>query len=56
MEMSEGRRCNEGVAFFLVAEPPRVLTPPNQVYQVISNNLALLHCASFGSPIPTITW
>lgn len=42
--------------FPFVAEPPRVLTPPNLVYQVISNNLALLHCASFGSPIPTITW
>ncbi|XP_075886408.1 neuronal cell adhesion molecule a isoform X4 [Nelusetta ayraudi] len=40
----------------VLAEPPRVLTPPNLVYQVISNNLALLHCASFGSPIPTITW
>ncbi|KAM3587800.1 uncharacterized protein V6R79_014177 [Siganus canaliculatus] len=40
----------------VLAEPPRVLTPPNQVYQVITNNPALLHCASFGSPIPTITW
>ncbi|XP_008277133.1 neuronal cell adhesion molecule a [Stegastes partitus] len=40
----------------VLAEPPRVLTPPNRVYQVISNNPALLHCASFGSPIPTITW
>ncbi|XP_059182100.1 neuronal cell adhesion molecule a isoform X4 [Centropristis striata] len=40
----------------VLAEPPRVLTPPNRVYQVITNNPALLHCASFGSPIPTITW
>ncbi|XP_060885416.1 neuronal cell adhesion molecule a isoform X10 [Labrus mixtus] len=40
----------------VLAEPPRVLTPPNRVYQVISNNPALLHCASFGSPIPIITW
>ncbi|XP_067346746.1 neuronal cell adhesion molecule a isoform X13 [Channa argus] len=40
----------------VIAEPPRVLTPPNQVYQVITNNHALLHCSSFGSPIPTITW
>ncbi|XP_061570999.1 neuronal cell adhesion molecule a isoform X13 [Cololabis saira] len=40
----------------VLAEPPRVLTPPNRVYQVISNNPALLHCASFGSPIPVITW
>ncbi|KAM6896395.1 neuronal cell adhesion molecule a isoform 2-T2 [Lycodopsis pacificus] len=40
----------------VLAEPPRVLTPPNRVYQVIANNPALLHCASFGSPIPTITW
>ncbi|XP_034718790.1 neuronal cell adhesion molecule a isoform X15 [Etheostoma cragini] len=40
----------------VLAEAPRVLTPPNGVYQVITNNPALLHCASFGSPIPTITW
>ncbi|XP_069375628.1 neuronal cell adhesion molecule a isoform X5 [Paralichthys olivaceus] len=40
----------------VLAEAPRVLTPPNQVYQVITNNPALLHCSSFGSPIPTITW
>ncbi|XP_050933598.1 neuronal cell adhesion molecule a isoform X3 [Lates calcarifer] len=40
----------------VLAEPPRVLTPPNQVYQVITNSPALLHCSSFGSPIPTITW
>nr|XP_020470051.1 neuronal cell adhesion molecule-like isoform X16 [Monopterus albus] len=40
----------------VLAQPPRVLTPPNQVYQVITNNSALLHCSSFGSPIPTITW
>ncbi|XP_047431968.1 neuronal cell adhesion molecule-like isoform X7 [Mugil cephalus] len=40
----------------VLAEPPRVLTPSNYEYQVISNNPALLHCASFGSPIPTITW
>ncbi|XP_068572896.1 neuronal cell adhesion molecule a isoform X3 [Cebidichthys violaceus] len=40
----------------VLAEPPRVLTPPNRLYQVITNNPALLHCASFGSPIPTITW
>uniref|UniRef100_A0A8C4YUR9 Neuronal cell adhesion molecule a n=1 Tax=Gadus morhua TaxID=8049 RepID=A0A8C4YUR9_GADMO len=40
----------------VLAEPPRVLTPPNNVYQVITNNMALLDCASFGSPMPTITW
>ncbi|XP_070709544.1 neuronal cell adhesion molecule-like [Pempheris klunzingeri] len=40
----------------VLAEAPRVLTPPNRVYQVIANSPALLHCASFGSPIPTITW
>ncbi|XP_055367701.1 neuronal cell adhesion molecule a isoform X3 [Betta splendens] len=40
----------------VLAEPPRVLTPPNQVYQVITNNPALLPCATFGSPIPAITW
>ncbi|XP_071358490.1 neuronal cell adhesion molecule a isoform X8 [Trachinotus anak] len=40
----------------VLAEPPRVLTPPNRVYQVITNSPALLHCSTFGSPIPTITW
>ncbi|XP_074481858.1 neuronal cell adhesion molecule a isoform X7 [Sebastes fasciatus] len=40
----------------VLAEPPRVLTPPDRVYQVITNNPALLHCAFFGSPIPSITW
>uniref|UniRef100_A0A8C6TRA3 Neuronal cell adhesion molecule a n=1 Tax=Neogobius melanostomus TaxID=47308 RepID=A0A8C6TRA3_9GOBI len=34
----------------VLAEPPRVLTPPNRIYQVITNNHALLDCASFGSP------
>uniref|UniRef100_A0AAQ5XVE1 Neuronal cell adhesion molecule a n=1 Tax=Amphiprion ocellaris TaxID=80972 RepID=A0AAQ5XVE1_AMPOC len=58
-------QCNASNAFgylmanafvSVLAEPPRVLTPPNRVYQVITNSPALLHCASFGSPIPTITW
>uniref|UniRef100_A0A667Y219 Neural cell adhesion molecule L1 n=1 Tax=Myripristis murdjan TaxID=586833 RepID=A0A667Y219_9TELE len=40
----------------VLAEPPRVLTPSDHVYQVITNHPALLDCASFGSPIPTITW
>ncbi|XP_049330207.1 neuronal cell adhesion molecule a isoform X4 [Astyanax mexicanus] len=40
----------------VLAEPPRVLTPPNNLYQVISNRQAMLDCASFGSPIPKITW
>ncbi|XP_066526064.1 neuronal cell adhesion molecule a isoform X1 [Hoplias malabaricus] len=40
----------------VLAEPPRVLTPPNHLYQVISNRQAMLDCASFGSPIPKITW
>uniref|UniRef100_A0A3Q3JRR3 Neuronal cell adhesion molecule n=1 Tax=Monopterus albus TaxID=43700 RepID=A0A3Q3JRR3_MONAL len=40
----------------VLSEPPRVLTPANQVYQVIKNHQALIDCASFGSPIPKITW
>ncbi|XP_016519822.1 neuronal cell adhesion molecule a isoform X7 [Poecilia formosa] len=40
----------------VLAEAPRVLTLPNQVYRVIMNHRALLDCASFGSPIPTIAW
>lgn len=46
----------DNVLLLPTAEAPRVLTPPNRVYQVITNNPALLHCASFGSPIPVITW
>ncbi|XP_016122754.1 neuronal cell adhesion molecule-like isoform X8 [Sinocyclocheilus grahami] len=46
-----------GNAFVSVlAEPPRVLTPPNHVYSVITNSRALLDCASFGSPLPKVTW
>ncbi|XP_047675607.1 neuronal cell adhesion molecule a isoform X9 [Tachysurus fulvidraco] len=40
----------------VLAEPPRVLTPNNKVYQVIMNKPALLDCASFGSPIPRVSW
>ncbi|XP_054476193.1 neuronal cell adhesion molecule-like isoform X8 [Anoplopoma fimbria] len=40
----------------VLAEPPRVLTPANKVYQIIKNHQALMDCASFGSPIPKITW
>ncbi|XP_078797612.1 neuronal cell adhesion molecule a isoform X9 [Oryzias latipes] len=40
----------------VLAEPPKMLTPPNQVYQVITNRPAFLDCSSFGSPIPTISW
>ncbi|XP_058263912.1 neuronal cell adhesion molecule a isoform X10 [Hemibagrus wyckioides] len=40
----------------VLAEPPRVLTPNNKVYQVTMNTPALLDCASFGSPIPRVSW
>ncbi|XP_078424603.1 neuronal cell adhesion molecule a isoform X4 [Cetorhinus maximus] len=40
----------------VLAETPRMLTPPDQVYQVIANKAALLNCAYFGSPIPHIQW
>ncbi|XP_073802216.1 neuronal cell adhesion molecule a isoform X37 [Danio rerio] len=40
----------------VLAEPPRVLTSLNHEYSVISNSRALLDCASFGSPLPKITW
>ncbi|XP_032379078.1 neuronal cell adhesion molecule isoform X16 [Etheostoma spectabile] len=40
----------------VLSETPRVLTQANKVYQVIKNHRALLDCASFGSPIPKITW
>ncbi|XP_056091363.1 neuronal cell adhesion molecule isoform X10 [Rhinichthys klamathensis goyatoka] len=40
----------------VLAEPPRVLTAPNKVYQVIENRPALLECLSFGSPVPAVTW
>ncbi|XP_055365994.1 neuronal cell adhesion molecule-like isoform X3 [Betta splendens] len=40
----------------VLSESPRVLTPSNKVYQVIKNHQALMDCASFGSPVPKITW
>ncbi|XP_060633603.2 neuronal cell adhesion molecule isoform X15 [Anolis sagrei] len=40
----------------VLAEPPRILTPLNTLYQVIANKPALLDCAYFGSPVPEIEW
>ncbi|XP_040858177.1 neuronal cell adhesion molecule isoform X30 [Ochotona curzoniae] len=40
----------------VLAEPPRILTPENTLYQVIANRPAMLDCAFFGSPLPTIEW
>uniref|UniRef100_A0A8C5FI46 Neuronal cell adhesion molecule n=1 Tax=Gadus morhua TaxID=8049 RepID=A0A8C5FI46_GADMO len=40
----------------VLSEPPRVLTQAEKVYQVIRHHRALMDCASFGSPIPKITW
>ncbi|XP_033181917.1 neuronal cell adhesion molecule-like isoform X15 [Anabas testudineus] len=40
----------------VLSESPRVLTPANKVYQVVKNHQALMDCASFGSPMPRITW
>ncbi|KAM3674114.1 neuronal cell adhesion molecule isoform 1-T3 [Ammospiza maritima maritima] len=40
----------------VLAEPPRILTPANKLYQVIADSPALLDCAYFGSPRPEIEW
>ncbi|KAM5204435.1 neuronal cell adhesion molecule isoform 28-T50 [Hipposideros larvatus] len=40
----------------VLAEPPRILTPANTLYQVIADRPALLDCVFFGSPLPTIEW
>ncbi|XP_042104486.1 neuronal cell adhesion molecule isoform X11 [Ovis aries] len=40
----------------VLAEPPRILTSANTLYQVIANRPALLDCAFFGSPLPAIEW
>ncbi|XP_063165495.1 neuronal cell adhesion molecule isoform X4 [Candoia aspera] len=40
----------------ILAEPPRILTPHNKLYQVIENKPALLDCAFFGSPVPESEW
>ncbi|XP_031310532.1 neuronal cell adhesion molecule isoform X7 [Camelus dromedarius] len=40
----------------VLAEPPRILTFANILYQVIANRPAFLDCAFFGSPLPTIEW
>ncbi|XP_069832157.1 neuronal cell adhesion molecule isoform X14 [Dendropsophus ebraccatus] len=39
----------------VLAERPRILSA-QKVYQVIADTPALLHCKSFGSPVPTIEW
>ncbi|XP_004739572.1 neuronal cell adhesion molecule isoform X17 [Mustela nigripes] len=40
----------------VLAEPPRILTSANTLYQVITDRPALLDCAFFGSPLPTVEW
>ncbi|XP_072186891.1 neuronal cell adhesion molecule isoform X8 [Excalfactoria chinensis] len=40
----------------VLAEPPRILTPTNKLYQVIADSPALIDCAYFGSPKPEIEW
>uniref|UniRef100_G1NK20 Neuronal cell adhesion molecule n=1 Tax=Meleagris gallopavo TaxID=9103 RepID=G1NK20_MELGA len=40
----------------VLAEPPRILTPANKLYQVIAGSPALIDCAYFGSPKPEIEW
>ncbi|XP_073095159.1 neuronal cell adhesion molecule isoform X13 [Manis javanica] len=40
----------------VLAEPPRILTSANTLYQIIANRPALLDCAFFGSPLPTVEW
>ncbi|XP_074417228.1 neuronal cell adhesion molecule isoform X13 [Larus michahellis] len=40
----------------VLAEPPRILTAANKLYQVIADSPALLDCAYFGSPKPEIEW
>ncbi|XP_069759216.1 neuronal cell adhesion molecule a isoform X1 [Narcine bancroftii] len=40
----------------VLAETPRMLSEPDQVYQVIANKPARLDCLFFGSPIPQIQW
>ncbi|XP_039616867.1 neuronal cell adhesion molecule a isoform X17 [Polypterus senegalus] len=40
----------------VLAVPPRILTPPNHLYQVIISRPALLDCLTFGSPVPKVQW
>ncbi|OXB76727.1 UNVERIFIED_CONTAM: hypothetical protein H355_000275 [Colinus virginianus] len=40
----------------VLAEPPRILTPANKLFQVIADSPALIDCAYFGSPKPEIEW
>ncbi|XP_020919204.1 neuronal cell adhesion molecule isoform X12 [Sus scrofa] len=40
----------------VLAEPPRILTSANTLYQVIADRPAFLDCAFFGSPLPSIEW
>uniref|UniRef100_A0A8C4RGM4 Neuronal cell adhesion molecule n=1 Tax=Erpetoichthys calabaricus TaxID=27687 RepID=A0A8C4RGM4_ERPCA len=40
----------------VLAVPPRILTAPNHLYQVIISRPALLDCLTFGSPVPKVQW
>ncbi|NXN93083.1 NGCA protein, partial [Rhinopomastus cyanomelas] len=44
-------------AFVLVLElPVQILSPPQELLEVLENGTALLPCRAFGTPTPTIEW
>ncbi|XP_050196673.1 neuronal-glial cell adhesion molecule-like, partial [Myiozetetes cayanensis] len=44
-------------AFVYVVElPVKILTPDSQLYAVVENQTAFLHCQTFGAPAPTVEW
>ncbi|XP_064557245.1 neuronal-glial cell adhesion molecule-like [Zonotrichia leucophrys gambelii] len=44
-------------AFIYVVElPVQILTPDSQLYTVVENQTALLHCRAFGAPAPAVEW
>ncbi|NXV54355.1 NGCA protein, partial [Molothrus ater] len=44
-------------AFVYVMElPVQILTPELELYTVVENQTAFLHCRAFGAPAPTVEW
>ncbi|XP_045065381.1 neural cell adhesion molecule L1-like isoform X1 [Coregonus clupeaformis] len=41
---------------FVIELPPQILSADGQTYTVIEGQKAVLHCQTFGSPRPKVTW
>ncbi|XP_074872337.1 neural cell adhesion molecule L1 isoform X2 [Carettochelys insculpta] len=41
---------------YVIQLPVRILTPDGQHYAVVVNQTAILHCQTFGAPVPSVDW